>query len=169
MVVTVKFDVWASAFSFWGQSEVSWRHPSNPTGVRRLGQGDEESSSSVNSPHLHSDQAVFGVELPSFSQAVHGAERPFAKHRKSRHFHPDSTVKSTGRPAKLPGPGPLLGSIPLGLCRPTSFRSSSPFFPSGMVSASPSSQAPSPRVSATWMDTKCSPTPVIPYPERLLP
>ena len=77
------------------------------------------------------------MELPSLSQAVHGAERPFAKHRKSRHFHPDSTVKSTGRLGKLPGPGPLLGSIPFRLCRPTLLRFSSPFFPSGMVSAFP--------------------------------
>ena len=51
---------------------------------------------------------------------------PSAKHRNSRHFHPDSTVKPTGRPTKLPGPGPLLGSIPLGLCPATSLRSGSP-------------------------------------------
>ena len=99
--------------------------------------GDEESFSTVISRHHPTDEAVFGVELPAVSHRVHGAERPFAKHSKSRHIHPDSMVKSTGRPAKLLGPKHLLGSIPLGHSRPTSLRSGSLFFPSGMVSAFP--------------------------------
>ena len=65
VVGTIKFDVWASAISFWGQAEVSWGHPSDPTRLRRLGRGDDESSSSVKSLHVHSDHTVFGVKLPS--------------------------------------------------------------------------------------------------------
>ena len=65
VVGTIKFDVWASAISFWGQAEVSWGHASDPTGLRRLGWGDDESSSSVKSLHVHSNHVVFEVELPS--------------------------------------------------------------------------------------------------------
>ena len=59
-----------------------------------------------------------------------GRNAPLAKLRKSRHFQTESRVKSTDRPIKLPGPEPLLCSIPLGLSRPTLLRSGSPFFPS---------------------------------------
>ena len=76
VVGTIKFD--ASAINFWGQAEVSWGHPSDPTGLRRLGWGDEESSSSVKSLHVHSDHAVFGVKLPS----------TMSRHLPSHRLHP---------------------------------------------------------------------------------
>ena len=69
----------ATAFSFWSQSMVSWKYPLDPTWIRRIRRRDAETLCSVNSPHVHIGQAVYGVELPSVSQVVHGGERPLGK------------------------------------------------------------------------------------------
>ena len=69
----------ARAFRFWSQSVLSWKYPSDPTWVRRVRRRDAETCCSVSCANFHTGQAVYGVELPSVREVVHGAERPLGK------------------------------------------------------------------------------------------
>ena len=69
----------ATAFTFWSQSVLSWKYPSDPTWVRLVRRRDAETLCSVSSANVHIGQAVYGVELPSVKEVVHGAERPLGK------------------------------------------------------------------------------------------